>query len=274
VVITITPAPDSANVVTPGGGLSISSDFVGPLETGSFWQINVFPTASITLPIWRVVKPASTTQTSVRVFLPASDETTGFDSIAAPAADTQVRVDATLSSPQTAIDFGAATIPWDPTLGLGQLIRDKSTGAGGLTAEQGLQLEQARDATWPANLVDDLVVTDLGLGNADLPIGANLTSPVFGVIVRITALPDGLLPTTPDGDYWFPSLAVVRVYRGSDVWLRVPIHTSSKLINLWIEGLALGLADAVLNAGWLLNLSLQVTFLAGVTGQVLLMRTP
>jgi len=137
-----------------------------------------------------------------------------------------------------------------------------------------LQLQQASQATWPEHLVDSLALADLGLGDGDSPIGADLTTPVFGVIVRILSFPEELLPQTPDQDYWVKTLAVVRVFRGSDIWLRVPIHTSSKLINLWVEGIALGLADAVLSAGWLLDLSIQVDFLEGVTGQVLLMRLP
>lgn len=169
-------------------------------------------------------------------------------------------------------DTGSQQLSWSNTAGLPYLLQGQ--GQSGLTPTEATQLEQTQQATWPEHLVDQLLVTDLGQGSSTQPIAANLTSPVFGVIVRITGLPPELLPQTPDQDYWVPSLAVVRIYRGSDVWLRVPIHTSSKLINLWVEGLALGLADAVLSAGWLLNLTLQVTFLPGVTGEVLLMRVP
>jgi hypothetical protein len=137
-----------------------------------------------------------------------------------------------------------------------------------------LQLQQTQQATWPQHVVDNLLTPFLGSGSADLPINANLTTPVFGVIVRLTSIPPELEAQTPDGDYWVKTLAVVRIFRGSDLWLRVPIHTSSKLINLWIEGLSLGLADAVLQAGWLLDLTLQTTFLPGVTGDVFLMRVP
>jgi hypothetical protein len=114
----------------------------------------------------------------------------------------------------------------------------------------------------------------LGTGSSTSPVAGNLTTPVFGVIVRLTAIPETLTPQTPDGLYWVKTLASVLIFRGSDIWLRVPIHTPSKLINLWVEGISLGLADAVLNAGWLLNLTIQVFFLEGVEGEVFLMRVP
>jgi hypothetical protein len=178
-------------------------------------------------------------------------------------------------SSQNVIDNGQATIPWSTTAGIGrqQFLQPTDTG-GGLTPQESQQLQQTHDSTWPQFVVDSLTLAPVTSGPTGNPVAANLTSPVFGVIVRLANVPADLKAQTPDGDYWIPTLAVVRIYRGSDMWLRIPIHTSSKLINLWVEGLALGLADAVLNAGWLLNLTLQCWFREGVTGEVFLMRVP
>src|SRR5215471_3514522 len=176
------------------------------------------------------------------------------------------------SSTGTFLDTGTSTTTWDLTAGE-RFIPQQTTG-GGLTTEQALQLQQTQQATWPQFLVDELGLTLLGTGSSGFPINATLEFPVFAVIVRLTRVPEDLAPQTPDDNYWVKTLAVVRIFRGSDLWLRIPIHTSSKMINLWVEGLALGLMDAVLSAGWLLNLTLQTSFLPGVEGQVLLMRTP
>ena len=176
----------------------------------------------------------------------------------------------------TVVDSGTQEMIWQPSSNVALVDTGGTTTQppGGLTDAQALQLQQTQEATWPQHLVDQLTTVNLGTGSSSSPINANLGSPVFGIIVRITAVPSDLHPQTPDDNYWVTTLAVVRIFRGSDLWLRVPIHTSSKLINLWMEGLALGLADAVLSAGWLLNLTLQTSFLPGVEGQVLLMRVP
>lgn len=169
---------------------------------------------------------------------------------------------------------GTLNVTWDTTAGLPAVIEAKGSGSGGLTEEQSTQIAQTNSATWPQFLVDTLTLNPLTSGPQGGVVAGNLTSPVFGVIIRIASVPPDWVPQTPDDNYWVPTLAVCRIFRGSDLWLRVPIHTSSKLINLWVEGLSLGLADAVLNAGWLLNLSIQVFFADGVTGEVFLMRVP
>src|SRR5215467_4708546 len=173
------------------------------------------------------------------------------------------------------IDTGNVGMAWQPTSGQAIVTADHTSSAGsGLTPAQATQLQQTQEATWPQHLVDQLTLQALGSGSGGSPIAGNLTTPVFGVIVRLTSIPAELEPQTPDGIYWVKTLASVLIFRGSDIWLRVPIHTPSKLINLWVEGIALGLADAVLSAGWLLNLTIQVFFLEGVEGDVFLMRVP
>jgi len=173
------------------------------------------------------------------------------------------------------VDTGNVGMVWQPSSGQAIVTQEHvGTSGSGLTPLQSQQLQQAQQATWPQHLVDQLTLQALGTGSSGSPVAGNLTTPVFGVIVRLTSIPAELQPQTPDGIYWVKTLASVLIFRGSDIWLRVPIHTPSKLINLWVEGIALGLADAVLAAGWLLNLTIQVFFLEGVEGEVFLMRVP
>jgi hypothetical protein len=95
----------------------------------------------------------------------------------------------------------------------------------------------------------------------------------MGVIVRIATVPPEFHVNTADGDYWTKGLAVVRIYRGTDLWKRVPVHTSSKLITFVDEGLVAAVTS-VLPLQWLLQISVQVSFTEGVTGQVFLMNAP
>lgn len=272
--ITVTP-PAPGLVVGPGVHVGWASDFIGPLPTGSHVDLNVYgPTPGEQL-VWSTRHTTTTINGFLPIMLHEQSVSTLLTVNVLKDGQTAL-VQVVLYDPSdNVIDTGQANLPWSSTAALGQqaYLQPTDTG-GGLTTEQSQQLQQTHDSTWPQFLVDNLTLAPLTSGPTGNPVAANLTSPVFGVIVRLANVPADLQAQTPDGDYWVPTLAVVRIYRGSDMWLRVPIHTSSKLINLWVEGIALGLADAVLNAGWLLNLTLQCWFREGVTGEVFLMRVP
>jgi len=169
------------------------------------------------------------------------------------------------------IDSGTATGNWAGSSTI-QLQPQGST-TGGLTEEQSLQLSQTHLATYTSTELDSLLTTELTAGPSEGPVNAQLPLWCFGVIVRIATVPEQLLPGTPDGDYWGTTLAVVRVYRAADLWLRVPVHTSSRLVSFYGDVLVAAFTQLT-PAQWILNMSLQVTFLPGVTGQVFLMRTP
>lgn len=153
------------------------------------------------------------------------------------------------------------------------LAQPASTTGGGLTPAESQQLLETHEATFPAVAIDSLTLTHLPGDPLTGFVGASLPFPVWGVIVRMTAIDQELRPETPDGDYFFNSLAVVRIFRGSDLWLRVPIHTSSKIISLFGEGLAASITT-LLTVPWLLQMSIQVTFRPRCLGDVFLMRTP
>lgn len=168
--------------------------------------------------------------------------------------------------------FAQAT--WSPTAQLSLVVQSQAQGSGGLTTDQALQLQQVHDSTAPLISLDPLTLVDLTPGGPSAgPINAQLPTPIFGVIVRLASVPPELTPQTPDGDYWLTTLAVVRVFRGADLWQRVPVHTSNKMVPLEGEGFVSAVAAAFTNL-WLLQMSIQVTFLPGVTGTVFLMRFP
>jgi len=190
--------------------------------------------------------------------------------------DTQVQLQVGLfQNANTEIEVGVMPVGWDPISGVANVVTGRSTGTGGgLTPEQDQALTDIALNTVADQLVDSLTLTEHSPG---FPVGGEvggaLGVPAFGIIVRIANVPPELVPNTPDGDYWVPSLAVVRVFRGSDLWMRVPIHTSNKIIPLLNEGIAAAVAKALTNT-WMLNMTFQVTFREGVTGRVFTMNFP
>lgn len=258
--------------LSPGQLVSWTSDFVGPLPTGSTLQVNLSRDAeglqSIGTATLNVQIPTGT------INVMNKSVQSWFEKEFSIPTGSPVHMLLELHEPGTTvpIDSGAFTYTWQPSSNVALVIPAGQSTGGGLTAEQALQLQQVHTSTAITKLLDALTLVDITAPDGGFT-SAQLTLPIFGVIVRITQLPPGAAPSTPDGDYFFPSLAVVRVFRSSDLWLRVPIHTSSKLISLWGEALLMGLAGLV-GDSWLADLSIQVTFREGVTGQVFLMRTP
>lgn len=272
--ITITPT-SPGGIWGPGLPLKVQTDLIGPLPSTTVWTI-AWQQQNSEEPTFQVGwNNNSNPVTFVWGTQPRDNSWTQTNRGIQDGAVVTINATVQESGGGPANDSGTGQATWSTDAGLGNLILETggSTG-GGLTPTQSTQLEQTHDSTWPQFLVDNLTLQSVTNGPTGNPVAANLTAPVFGVIVRIANVPADLLPQTPDGNYWIPALAVVRIFRGADLWLRIPIHTSSKIINLWVEGLALGLADAVLNAGWLLNLTLQAWFREGVTGEIFLMRVP
>lgn len=260
--------------IGPGLSFNWATDFIGPVGSPSHLDVDIFSDSEASQLVVGQIEPTFDGRNGAVQVLMNPDRVSAWGTHTLPI-EGQAWVRLRLRDEFGVQDESTIQVPWDGQAGLGvQIPWIGRQQGGGLTESEALQLQQTQEATWPEHLVDQLTLVNLGTGSSSLPINANLTSPVFAVIVRLTAVPSDLLPQTPDGDYWVPTLATVRIYRGSDLWIRAPIHTSSKIVNLWVEGLALGLADAVLSAGWLLNLTLQTTFLPGVQGQVFLMRVP
>lgn len=254
--------------------VQLHSDFVGPIAPGSKWDLGIFPSSTDEVPIIREQYPAAANPERVGpMMLPQTVH--AAPTVAVPQGS-QVFVNVKLlDASNNVIDSGVQTVPWESQIGLGnqQLVSQVPVSGGGLTPVQAQQLEDVHVATVVNQLVNAITLVPLTSFPTGDPVNAFLPSLIFGVIVRLASVPPTVEPNTPDGDYWVKTLAVVRIFRGDDLWLRVPIHTSSKIVNLHSEALLMGLAEFTVGA-WILNLSLQVTFLEGVTGEVFLMRFP
>lgn len=273
--INITPPP-GLNAIGPGLVIGLQSNFVGPLPSGSFFNLSVFQHTTENV-IWEENLPTTGTIVGLQLMTNQGQGATTV-SAAAKTGDTTDVVAKLQETPSTVIDSGTVQLPWDGQSGLGQqaiaLSSQQGSGTGGgLTDQQAQQLAETHQSTFPSNLLDALTLIPLTSGPTSGPVNSNLLDTVFGILVRIASVPSSLTPTTPDGDYWFHSLAVVRIFRGSDLWKRVPIHTSSKIVGLLDDNIVAAVT-ALTATQWLLNMTLQTTFAPGVTGQVFLMRFP
>lgn len=174
-----------------------------------------------------------------------------------------------------AIESETVSIPVVAEWVIGNLFQlgQKTSSGGALTPIQSQQLEETHQSTFPTVSLDSLLLEEISSGPQGGVVAANLGAWIYGVIVRIRNVPPEFRFDTADGDYWVRSLAVVRIYRGSDLWKRVPVHTSSKIVSFVDEGLVVAVSTIV-PIQWLLQISVQVSFAEGVLGQVYLMTAP
>lgn len=73
--------------------------------------------------------------------------------------------------------------------------------------------------------LDRLTLDELTNGPTCTPVRVQVESWFWAVIVRVTTIAPDLMPKTPDGNWYFPDLAVLRVFRGIDLERRRGIHT-------------------------------------------------
>lgn len=190
--------------------------------------------------------------------------------------DDVVSLQASVTLGTTTTAQGGAQATWNSQEGLGFstaiAIRNQPQ-AGGFTDADRQLLTTIGDSTVLDHVLDTLTLIGLTPGPVGGFVGAQLPNAVWGILIRLANVPENIHPQTPDDNYWVPTLATVRIFRGSDLWLRIPIHTSSKIINLANEGVDVAVTNLTATT-WLLNMSLQVNFLVGVTGEVFLMKLP
>lgn len=283
----------------PGFTAQFQTDFIGPLPSDSFWILNVSRDSEGEESIL-VESPHGVSHTLQWLWQSRDNAGTNEASFDA-AIGTEIHVIATLIGNDEVIDSGATTGTWQPTTGLANVVvaaGDNVTATGGFT-------ETDRDALALAvSTIGDVlngitlqVDTTLGLVQqtiaeffsgkslelltlleiTDGPTGEQVVEPNvtlwYGVIIRVTTIPPSMSPHTPDGDYYLPDLAVLRLFRGSDLWIRRPIHTSS-----WIEENLASITLATISGfglrGFPPEVTMYVDWAFGVQGQVFLMRFP
>lgn|SRR6266496_205164 len=302
--ITITTPPPHS-IIGPGLTIQWESDFTGPMPTGSTWLFEVTADAEATQGVETWTLPFDSTATNLTMGEPS----TGFRSKGGYILQTgdTAYLQITLRNDVLAvIDSGTATPHWDASAGLGYQAEDLITHiSGGFTSTDRTRLIDTQTnvagvVTSTASILDGItstittsagdVATTLGqifsgktldlitlneltTGPTGSPVSVEFGGFFFGVIVRLTTIPEWLTPATPDNEWYYPDLAVCRVFRGSDLEFRAGIHTPT-----WMKPRPWEFGSTILNETTLFgtppDITIHVDFAFGVEGQVYLMRLP
>lgn len=189
------------------------------------------------------------------------------------------------------VDSANVAATWDPVSGLHVLqietTRARTTDTSGIQSAIDLVYSAVRPILTTATgaiqvtladifsykTLDLLTLTEMSSGVTCDPVVFSLTGAVTGIIVRISTVPDTIVPHTPDGDWYYPDLAVLTVFRGADREYRRGIHTTTQLITpfpgIWgplAPVFPLGFAPP--------GITVRVDWLAGVCGQVFITQLP
>jgi hypothetical protein len=266
--------PQPLNGVAPGLSFKWQSDFIGPLPTGTNINVELLEAPPGELGFFTYLQPTQVNQGIVNLMMGG---TLFVADTAWPHDGDQVLLRLRLEEPgHTVLDFGDLITTWHETAGLG-VQGNAAIASGGQT---GSFTEEDRatlqvTAAWAAldTFITSLILEDMGTAPPGGQLAAQLPEWRYGIIVRLTAIPADLIPTGPDQDYWVKTLASVRIFRGTDILHRIPIHRSSQIIPFEGNGMILQFPAVSLDL-WAPGLTVEVDFLPGVAGQAFLMKLP
>lgn len=290
-VINIIPTA-SGGFIGPGLPLTLSSSVFTPPTTPALWDVSVALTST---PLQEVIGFNTPYLGGFIIeFAPLSSPTQGIRL----ATESLLRMEDAITvtarlynHDNSTHDSGTATAIWNSTDGLGmQAFLLGSRTSFSLSAAEAAQLTDIQNKTTdtldaltipvgsppvaytlgqlltPLS-IDSTTLTELSPGITAAPVTATLHVATFGILVRIASVPPDLTPRTPDGNYWSTTLAVCRIFRGTDIWKRVPIHTSSAIVEFPYSRTNF-IIQAVEQILWPDNTTVEVDWLPGVTGQV------
>ena len=276
--------PDGNVAVGPGLWIYLTSSFIGPLPAGSFFDLTFTEQSPSEEPAWTAHIPTVSPFTTPQLGITFGTTLTNVNEFELRNGET-THITAVLNDGTGVVDTGSADLTWDAVSGVPALIMSQKY-AGGLTSGEAAQLSQVEtnttaSITTPAGVqqiplaqllsvisLDALTLGEVTSGPQTGFVGHTLVSGTTGVLVRITNIPGNFYSTTPD-DGWYPQdLAVVRVYRGTDLIERIPIHTVSQWIKP-IPGVWTNLPDLPVTVELLPpDMSIQVYFATGVYGRI------
>lgn len=295
------PLNPNGAVLGPGLTISWSSDFVGPLPVGSEWEIDLRGDGGEEA-IW--IKALLGTQS------PFGGHYTPFVQALNTGWNTSTQLGFTirdggpasatvqLRTPTGVVDSGTLSGTWDARSGLAQDLESTTGVSGGFTQQDRLQLQAIETRSQVLGEPEQLVVqTPSGLqtrtigqmlsrplldlltleeatsGPTSDPVRFAIREYYFGVIVRVTTIAEDLVAKTPDLEWYFPDLAVLRVFRGADLQFRRGIHTPTFMTeHPWEWGLPILNQTDIL--GIPPDVTIAVDWRAGCAGQVFLQRFP
>lgn len=270
--ITILPPNNQVSMpIGPGSQLVAHTDFIGPLPVDASWILTVSSDPEGA----HQVLVGSLTSDAHQVFMQLG--TTAFQwgwtwpGLAGLAEGQSAHVSMELHGQNNVLlDTGTASFPW--SLGAAGAAYQSSQTTG-FTSEDRAVLQTIDAWTVVDTFITSLTLESMGSAPPGGQLAVSLTEWRYGIIVRLTQIPPDLQPQTPDLDYWVKTLAVVRIFRGTDILQRIPIHRSSQIIPFEGNGMILTLARATIDL-WAPGLSVEVDFGPGVAGEALLMKLP
>ncbi len=187
---------------------------------------------------------------------------------------------------------------WDATSGIPLMLEQRASGQGSFTAQDRAQLQAVESRTtligevgtlaiqtpsgprlttlaeiFSRKTLDLLTLDEVTSGPTSAPVRASLALWFYGVIVRVTQIPEDMVPRTPDHQWYFPDLAVLRIFRGADLEFRRGIHTPTFMQEQpWQWGA--NILNEIPVLGVPPEITVAVDWREGVAGQVFLQRLP
>jgi len=298
VPITITLPQANGSWIGPGATVTAQTDVQGPLPSDTQWNYQV-RLGSDETPVWEefVFQNANPNVNVIMVKDPRKSSGRTHDQ---PVEGQQVSVTVELQTSSGIVDSGTTTATWHATTGLGEqaFLQPQTQASGGfndqdralLTATErrsqtvgepsDLIIQTASGPTivtlaqyWARKALDLLTLDELSSGPSGDPVRAQIAFWFYGVIVRATTIPEEMVPKTPDEQWYFPDLAVLRVFRGSDLVYRRGIHTPTFMTeNPWQWGFMPLNELPILGVPF--ETTIAVDWRVGVEGQVFLQRFP
>lgn len=292
----------AGTTIGPGVGINLRSDLVGPISPTWTWRLRVVrPTDEQNIvvlesPVWSV------DDHQVHLVVEGDPlnlgQTTGYAQQVSANTNDNVNLTVQLVDELDAVhDSGAlGTYRWDTSTSSSRRLA--SSAGGGLTPEQAAQLDAIDGRTQligePGDLVvegasgpapstlaaifsrstlDRLTLFEVTAGETCEPVRANYAAWFSSVIVRVTTIDPTLTPKTPDHEWYFPDLAVLRVFRGGDLYFRRGIHTPTFFEqNPWEWGWQILNQTQILGAPP--DLTVAVDWRPGCCGRVFLVALP
>lgn len=299
VPITIT-LPQQGNQFGFGSAVSASSDFDWGANPDYRWRIGVITEGGLVPLVERYELQHSSPLTA---FFMSQPRSTGinYGPEPMPVVGEQVTLEFEITDGLVIGQVAQTTVQWNPTFGLGNqayLIAQSGTASGGFT--QGdrdlLTATERRSQTIgePADLtirtasgpisstlaqifsrqaLDTLTLAEITTGPTPDPVRALISEWWWGIIIRVTTIPEDMVPRTPDEQWYFPDLAVLRIFRGTDLEYRRGIHTPTFMQEQpWQWGW--NILNTVPVLGVPPETTIAVDWRLGCAGQVFLQRFP
>lgn len=302
--ITITPV-GPGTFIGPGLPLTAHTDFGGTLDFTTLWQLFFFSDSDRTK---QLAKYETSNDVATITAIPFPITGADHQNFANWLSDGQtVYWDARIDVEGDIVDESNGSATWSNTVGLYQLLQQIQTQAGTgqfTTTDRSnlatIQTNVNAALTNTADILGNVISTvttatgtiETGIGNLFAPFTLDaltlqeVTSGetcetvtvgdlefFFGIVVKCTTIPTSYGIGGLDFRHYEPQLALLNVFRGTELVARQPIHIADYMLTP-VPGQNNSTEAQIVYLAVAPNLSLEVWWGNGVCGQVYLLRLP